>query len=50
MTLFITILLVAAFVFAFLAGIGVPDLPRLRFGWMAVALALLVYLVAHWPK
>lgn len=50
MTLLTTILLVAAFVLLFLAGIGVPDSPRFRLGWMGLACVVLVYLVTHWPK
>lgn len=50
MSLFITILLVAAFVLCALAAIGVPDSPRFRLGWAGIACALLAWLIVQWPK
>lgn len=50
MTLLVTILLVTMFVLLFLAGIGVPDSPRLRCGWMGLACGALAWLLTHWPR
>ncbi len=50
MSLLIAILSVAAFILCLLAGLGVPDSPRFRCGWMGVACAILAWLLMNWPK
>lgn len=45
-----TILYVAAFILFLLAGIGVPDAPRARLGWLGAACAMLAWLIGNWPK
>jgi hypothetical protein len=39
------ILLVLAFVLIFLAAIKIPEHPRVSYGWMGVAIVVLVYLL-----
>ena len=49
MSLFITILLVAALILFVLAALNANS-PRLNLGWLAAACVTLAYLLTHWPR